>query len=63
MRFLGLVASKFTLASNKRVFEVEMVARILKKIFYTSLEIYDETKVKENIAKFLNIIFNLNASS
>lgn len=36
MKFLGLVANKFTLVSNRRVFEVEMAARVLKKIFYTN---------------------------
>lgn len=38
MRFLGLVANKFTLPSNKKIFEVEMVARCLKKIFFTNLD-------------------------
>ena len=36
MRFLGLVTHKVALASNRRILEVEMIARILKKIFFTN---------------------------
>ncbi len=37
IRFLGQVASKFSLNYNKKVFEIEMVSRILKKIFFTTI--------------------------
>lgn len=57
MRFLGLVANKFTLISNRRVFEVEMVARALKKIFYTNLEGFEKYNIKDLIVDFLNLVF------
>lgn len=38
MRFLGYVASRFQLTCNQKIFEVEMIARVLKKIFFTNIE-------------------------
>lgn len=55
---MGLVAHKFTLVSNRRVFEVEMVARTLKKIFYTNLDGFeDKYNIKELMVDFLNLVF------
>ena len=58
MKFLGLVTHKMTLSANKRILEVEMIARILKKIFFTNFEEFtDRYSFKELFIDFLNLVF------
>ena len=58
MRFLGNLATNFTLAANKKIFEVEMVARMLKKIFFTNCEEFlSRYSFKDLFVDFLNLIF------
>jgi hypothetical protein len=64
MRLLGQVAHKFTLDINRKVFEVEMVARVLKKQFYGNIDGLEERyRIRELLADFLNFVFLVNAES
>ena len=56
IRFLGQLASEFKLSYNKKVFQIQMVSRILKRIFFTTIEECKES-FKDLLTQFLNFIF------
>lgn len=56
IRYLGQVAHLFSLPYNRKIFEVEMIARVLKRVFYTTIEGLNEN-VKDLFTDFLNILF------
>lgn len=56
IRYLGQVANLFSLSYNRKIFEVEMIARVLKRIFYTTIEGLNEN-IKDLFTDFLNVLF------